>query len=195
MIAATHRDLELMVKEGRFRQDLLFRLNVARLHLPPLREREDDIFLLLNHFLKNFNESLNKKISGFTSDAKSILINYTYPGNVREIRNIMEYAANVCQESKVSPSDLPAYIQHRAVPLNETNNMPDETLKQYETQIIKQKETTTETQTDFSSFLEIEKKLITDALLKAGGSKSKAADILGWGRTTLWRKMKKYNLG
>ncbi|MCB9494019.1 MAG: sigma 54-interacting transcriptional regulator [Desulfobacteraceae bacterium] len=195
MIAATHRDLEQMVREGRFRQDLLFRLNVARLHLPPLRERDDDVFLLLNHFLKKFNEVLNKKISGFTSEAKTTLLSYTYPGNVREVRNIMEYAANVCQESKITPQDLPAYIQHRAKTPDETPAKNNETIKHYETQIPEQKETKIETPPDFSSFPQIEKKLITDALFKAGGNKSKAADILGWGRTTLWRKMKKYEIG
>ncbi|MGE4518830.1 MAG: sigma-54 interaction domain-containing protein [Desulfobacteraceae bacterium] len=195
MIAATHRDLEQMVSEGRFRQDLLFRLNVARLHLPPLREREDDVFLLLNHFLKKFNEALNKKISGFTSEAKATLLEYTYPGNVREVRNIMEYAANVCQDSKITPADLPAYIQHRAKHSYDQPFRTTETLNHYETNNVNQKETQDETRHDFSSFPQIEKKLITDALFKAGGNKSRAADILGWGRTTLWRKMKKYKIG
>jgi transcriptional regulator with PAS, ATPase and Fis domain len=195
MIAATHRNLEQMVRDGKFRQDLLFRLNVARLHLPPLREREDDIFLLLNHFLKKFNETLNKKISGFTPEAKSILLKYTYPGNVREVRNIMEYGANVCQDSKITTQDLPAYIQHRAKPLIETLSRNNETLKLFETQNLKQNETISRNETNFSSFSEIEKKLITNALFNAGGNKSKASEILGWGRTTLWRKIKKYEIG
>ncbi|MDY0131791.1 MAG: sigma 54-interacting transcriptional regulator [Desulforegulaceae bacterium] len=194
IIAATHRNLEQMVGEGNFRQDLLFRLNVARIHLPPLRERDDDLLLLLNHFLKKFNESLNKKISGFNSRAKSILVKYTYPGNVREVRNIIEYAANVCQNSKIAPPDLPAYIQHRDKPSKDTTSGSEEVLKHSNPDKSEQKETTIET-ASFSSFPEIERKLIIDALLKSGGSKSKAAEILGWGRTTLWRKMKKYEIG
>jgi len=185
MIAATHRDLEEMVRQGKFRQDLLFRLNVARIHLPPLREREDDIFLLLNHFLQQFNSALNKNISGFSPEAKKILLEYKYMGNIREIRNIMEYAANVCQRQEIDIVDLPAHI----IPKQSETYTP-ETTNQTETKVSKETP-----ETDFSSFSDIEKKLIIDALIKSGGNKSKASDILGWGRTTLWRKMRKYEIG
>lgn len=200
VIAATHRDLEDMVRQGKFRQDLLFRLNVARIHLPPLREREDDIFLLLNHFLKVFNQGLNKNISGFSDEAKKILLTYSYYGNVREIRNIMEYAANVCQHSRIVPEDLPAYILgvDKIEKRNETYINYGETNVSLETKkntISRDFREQAHDKKNLESFSDIEKQLIVDALLKSGGNKSKASDLLGWGRTTLWRKMKKYNLG
>ena len=192
IIAATHRNLTKMVTQGKFRQDLLFRLNVARLHIPPLRERDDDIFLLLNHFLKIFNINLKKNINGFTKEAKTLLLGYGYPGNVREIRNIVEYGVNICRRSKISPEDLPTYIitktsKHIETKQNETMQQNEPTKKIIQNN-INVNESTPE------SFSEIEKKLITNALFNTAGSKTKAASLLGWGRTTLWRKMKKYKI-
>jgi len=96
LIAATHRDLQSMVRAGDFREDLLFRLNVVRLEVPPLREREGDVRLLLEFFLNQFNKQFQKKIEGFSPEAIEILTGYPYPGNVRELMNIVEYCANVC---------------------------------------------------------------------------------------------------
>ncbi len=95
IIAATHRSLRELVKRGEFREDLFYRLNVLRLHLPALREREGDIRLLLDYFLREFSGNLNKSIQGYSKNAIDILTAYHYPGNVRELRNIAEYAANI----------------------------------------------------------------------------------------------------
>ena len=96
IIAATHRNLDLMVKERKFREDLMFRLNVVRLHLPPLRERGDDIRLILDHFVNIFATRFRKDINGLSKKVLKILLDYPFPGNVRELRNIIEYAVNIC---------------------------------------------------------------------------------------------------
>src|SRR6056297_2566764 len=110
IIAATHRDLEKMVDQGSFRQDLLFRLNVARVHLPPLREREGDIRLLLDHFFSSYVELLEKPIKGFSNEALTILLEYGFPGNIRELKNIVEYAVNISTGPVIQPDHLPAYL-------------------------------------------------------------------------------------
>jgi two-component system response regulator AtoC len=186
VIAATHRDLEQMVKDGLFRQDLLFRLNVVRLHLPPLRERGGDIELLLDHFLKVFSGRFGKRIQGFFQPVKQCLLNYTYPGNVRELKNIVEYAANICQTESIGMEHLPAYLT-------------DETLLSKSGRGLESRDPLSGSQeahkgTSGMDWAAIERRLIVDTLLKVNGKRSKAAEILGWGRSTLWRKMKQHGL-
>ncbi len=185
VVAATHRNLEQMVREGVFREDLLFRLNVVRLHLPPLREREGDIGLLMDNFLSLFSARFNKKIKGFSTDVRRILLSYPFPGNVRELRNAVEYAVNICQDDQIMPEHLPAYLldpQRTARLADEKSashagHSPQRTMG-----------------TSVSSWAEIERQMILDALLKAKGRKNRAAQALGWGRSTLWRKIKQYGL-
>lgn len=110
IIAATHRDLRRMVREGRFREDLLYRLNVVRFHLPPLRERGDDVALFLAHYLKVYTGMFGKRLAGFTPGAEQVLLRHAYPGNVRELRNIVEYCVNVCQDTHVDMPHLPRYL-------------------------------------------------------------------------------------
>jgi len=188
VIAGTHRHLEQMVAEGKFREDLLFRLNVVRLHLPPLREREEDMRLLIDHFLNSFSTHFGKAIKGFTSKALNLLKAYTYPGNVRELRNIVEYSVNICQNSRIDIDHLPAYLtdppQERQN-LAETGGAP---------QRINYDKPRAKTNFQGDSWPEIEKQMIFDALYNAGGRRSKAAELLGWGRSTLWRKMKHYDI-
>jgi transcriptional regulator with PAS, ATPase and Fis domain len=190
IIAATHRNLEQMVKEECFRKDLLFRLNVVRIHLPPLREREDDIKLLLNHFFKSFTSKFQKPIKSFSKRALSLLLNYHYPGNVRELRNIVEYSINICQENLIQPEHLPSYLigskSHKADPIHTDSDAGTRN----QIRDITSKELTTQPQT----LENLEKQMIMDALIKAGGRKARAAEILGWGRSTLWRKIKQYHL-
>ena len=188
VIAATHRFLREQIQNGKFREDLFYRLNVLRIHLPPLREREGDIRLLLDHFLREFETKLNKSIKGFTTNALNLLLNYSYPGNVRELRNIVEYAANICQGKRVRTEHLPQYIfacqittgTHQAT-AHETGrhdmDVPAETFK-----------------TRPGNWNDIEKEMILQALTKSRGNRSHAAGILGWGRTTLWRKLKTHGL-
>lgn len=188
VIAGTHRHLEQMVAEGKFREDLLFRLNVVRLHLPPLREREEDLRLLIDHFLNSFATHFGKSIKGFTSKALNLLKAYTYPGNVRELRNIVEYSVNICQNGRIDIEHLPAYLtdppQERQS-LAETNGAP---------QRINHDKPRAKTNFQGDSWPEIEKQMILDALYNSGGRRSKAAELLGWGRSTLWRKMKHYDI-
>ncbi len=189
VIAGTHRDLEQMVKSGGFRQDLLFRLNVIRIHIPPLRDRGDDIRLLIDHFLNKFSSHFGKKISGFSESALSMLRKYPYPGNVRELRNIIEYAVNVCQGPRIEVLHLPAYLFEPA------KTAP------------RRKDATTSSSLENAAGLafagkgmpagtwrETEKEMIINAMIKARGRRNKAADLLGWGRSTLWRKMKEYRI-
>ena len=185
VIAATHRNLEKMVREGRFREDLLFRLNVIRLHLPRLSHRGDDIRMLTDHFLREFNSRFKKKIKGFSSDAHKVLLDYHYPGNVRELRNIVEYAANICDGDQIRPQFLPAYITEASAREEGAGPYaPDGANGWGEPQ----------TQAMDMNWADAERRLILDAMKKAGGRRSKAAEILGWGRSTLWRKMKRYQI-
>lgn len=183
VIAATHRSLRDEVQAGNFREDLFYRLNVLRMHLPPLRERHGDINLLLDHFVKNFNRTSGKTVKRFTPKALSVLCNYQYPGNVRELRNIAEYCVNLCKKGTVSLRDLPQYVfdpielPSRSSWSN-TNTRPD----------------TVDEQTKETGWAKVEKQMIVDALRETSGNRTKAAKRLGWGRTTLWRKIRKYQL-
>lgn len=193
VIAGTHRDLESMARNGQFREDLLFRLNVVRIRLPALRERNDDIPLLADHFLGEMSRRLNRKIQGFTSEALSCLQNYHYPGNVRELRNIIEFAANVCTGSKISFGDLPIYITQPRPVEDAGGPGVDEDIS---TEAAPQRLSVSPSPEDHKdqTWVDVERRLIMDALIKAGGKKQQAAELLGWGRSTLWRKMKKYGI-
>jgi len=188
VIAATHRNLEEMVAKGTFRKDLFYRLNVVRLHLPALRERGEDILLLLDHFSRIFSRKLNKTIEGFSPQALAKLKKYSYPGNVRELRNIVEYAVNVCDARVIFPRHLPPYLleseqEHarviHATPTDTTTRMQASPIADF-------------TSTD--SWPDVERKIILDALARAKGRRNEAARLLGWARSTLWRKMKQYNI-
>ncbi|HDI78178.1 MAG TPA: PAS domain-containing protein, partial [Desulfobacteraceae bacterium] len=110
-IAATNKDLEALVREGRFREDLYFRINVVKIKLPPLRERKEDIPLLIEHFIERFNRITAKDIAGVTTDAMSVLMAYDYPGNIRELENIIEYAVVVCNGRFIDIKDLPEFLR------------------------------------------------------------------------------------
>ena len=184
VIAATHRNLEQMVREGSFRADLLFRLNVVRIQIPPLREREGDVRLLLDHFLNTLNSRLGKNISGFSKKALEILKVYPYPGNVRELQNIIEYAVNICQERQILPHHLPAYLTES--PVDATAERPP-SLKRSGPEFLKPVQAE-------QTWNEMERRMIMEALAKAGGRRNRAAELMGWGRSTLWRKMKQYGI-
>lgn len=183
VICATHRDLRLMVNERRFREDLLFRLNVVRLHLPPLRERGDDIPMLIKHFLTTYTKRFHKEINGFSAPAKQRLLQYRYPGNVRELRNIVEYAVNFCTEQDIQLHHLPEYLVESPI-----SPMAGDSREEPGAGPRMAPADTSDTWED------LEKRMIMDALLRAGGRKGRAAEILGWGRSTLWRKMKRHGI-
>ena len=189
IIAATHRNLEQMVSDGRFRKDLLYRLNVIRLHLPPLRDRHGDIQLLLDHFLNTLSTQLGKKAPTLSRKALKILLTYHYPGNVRELKNIVEYAINISDGRQIKTKHLPSYLMEpdpfRVADTEQPSAAPVDPVAD---QIIIAQSTPDQ------SWPDVEKRMIMEALVKAGGRKNKAAASLGWARSTLWRKMTQYGI-
>ncbi len=196
LITGTNRDLRQMVKDGTFREDLYYRLNVLRAHLPALRERGDDTTLLLDHFVKLFSTSLGKDIKGFSEETMAELTRYAYPGNVRELRNIVEYAVNVCPGERITPAHLPTYIHAPTVstqPASQSARVEDGE-RQGDGRNALPPVPSEMNFAQGSTWSEIEKGQILAALMKTGGNRSLAAIQLGWGRSTLWRKIKRYAL-
>ncbi len=167
VIAATNRDLEELVKESLFRQDLFFRLNVIELFLPPLRERPEDIPLIAGHYLAKFAASNNKVMKGITSQALEVLQAYPWPGNIRELMNVIERGTILSDKDRLHPQDLPSHIVNYSSEARSLDKMP--------------------------SLSEVEKAHINDVLLHTA-SMEEAARVLGIDPATLWRKRKKYQL-
>lgn len=166
IIAATNRDLDAAVRQGTFRQDLFFRLNVVQIKLPPLRERKSDIPVLVNSFLEKFGDA-NGKTRTISEDAMSRLMAYDWPGNVRELENAIERAIALGSGPILHAGDLPTSLQYGT---GERLSQNDELLP----------------------LEELERRAILRALREAGGDKLSAARILGIGKTTLYRKLKQY---
>ncbi len=193
VVAATNRDLEIEVAAGRFREDLFYRLNVIPMHLPPLRERGEDIMALAEHFLHGFCFEKDRKPLSIGSQAKAMLINYTWPGNVRELENFMERLSILCEGPQVTPADLPEKIQRAAglepAPPAFAATAPPQGFRWPELQDMRDKGM------GLKEFLdEIEERLLQEALAEASGVKNQAAELLGIKRTTLIEKLKKRNL-
>lgn len=191
IIAATHRPLRDQMQNNEFREDLFYRLHVLHLHLPPLRERDEDVRALLDHFLHKFGKALGKKLVGFTPEAMKTLVNYSYPGNIRELSNIVEYAVNICRKKKVGKDILPPYLLETEVknirlPENVTAGVQP-TFEEEIAQPVKKTPVST-------SWDEIEHQMIVDTLKKYRGNRTRSAKDLGWGRMKLYRKMKHYGL-
>lgn len=187
IITATHRSLKQRVAAGEFREDLYYRLNVLHLHLPPLRERETDTRFLLNHFLRVFAERTGSSSKTFGDEALILLMNYAFPGNIRELRNIVEYGVNICPNRQIDVDHLPKYLFSRLDPVNTAPKEP-------EPETIPEKASYLPPQGDDRDWQAIEKDLIITTLTQTRGNRSRAAEILGWGRTTLWRKLKTHGL-
>ena len=183
IIAATHRPLKQRVAAGEFREDLYYRLNVLHLHLPPLRERETDTRFLLNHFLRLFAERTGNSAKTFSDESLALLMDYAFPGNTRELRNIVEYCVNICQSRRIEVEHLPKYLFSRLSPVAP----PAPAALEPETR-------TMQSPASGKDWLAIEKDLIIETLTQTRGNRTKAAEILGWGRTTLWRKLKTHGL-
>jgi two-component system, NtrC family, response regulator HydG len=170
IIAATNRDLSALIREGRFREDLFYRLNVVSLQLPPLRRRREDIPLLAQHFLGRFADQNARSIDGFSPHAMDRLIRYDWPGNVRELMNAVERAVVLARESYLSPEDLPVGEGVEPSPAVPAVPPPGGDL----------------------SLDEVEKATILRTLSATAGNKSEAARRLGITRKTLHKKLKKY---
>ncbi len=187
IIAATNKDLEKLVAENKFREDLFYRLNVINIHLPPLRERKEDIDLLIEHYIKIFSEKHEKsdKIIGIAEETKFILKNYNWPGNVRELKNCIERLVVLKSEGIILPSDLPPKF------FNIDSSEVEVSEKEFMNNLFQ----LSDEGVDLKSLIDnIETSMIIQALEKSGGVKEKAAKLLGIKRTTLIEKMKRKNL-
>ncbi len=197
IIAATHHSLREQVRKNKFREDLFYRLNVLYVHLPPLRERDVDIRYLLDHFLEKFMAGLGKNIVGFTTDAMDAVLSYSYPGNVREMSNIVEYAVNMCKEKKVGLEHLPGYI-FEPVPDSpvqiKSNEMGQFDPQPSLAQVEQSNSSVILPRANHESWSDIERRMIIDTLKEHDGSRKQVAAYLEWTRMKLWRKMKKYGL-
>ena len=166
IISATNRDLKNDVQEGRFREDLFYRLNVIELNVPPLREREDDIELLVKHFLRKYSKKTKKGNIQISRRGLSGLLNYDWPGNVRELENVIERAVGLWSEGNIDLEDLPENLRKSGYPKSREGG----------------------------TLADVEKEHIIEVLREAGGNRAKAARHLGIAPSTLWRKIKEYRI-
>jgi two-component system response regulator HydG len=169
VISATNKNLSDLVKTGAFRKDLYFRINVIPIHIPPLRDRIEDIPLLAESFFRKLRIRSGKSIEGLSNLAMEVLMKYPWPGNVRELKSAFEYAFVTCQESLIQPHHLP----------------PD---------ILSAEKIVKDVKTSAPSKQEVRKRQLVDALARAKGNQSVAAEILGVSRVTVWNRMKRYGV-
>lgn len=171
IIAATNRNLAQAVRQGKFREDLFYRLSVVTLEIPPLRDRQEDILLLTEHFLEQFCRQAGRRVLKLSADAKKRLIQHTWPGNIRELKNTLERVAYLCPSDKVEPADLPFISRPLADPESEFSHLPlAEATAMFQMNHIKK------------------------AMERSGGNMSDAAKLLGLHRPNLYRKMKLLNM-
>jgi len=178
LVAATNRDLEQAVETGRFRDDLSYRLNVFSLHLPPLRERGDDVLLLADHFVHTLGLRLGKTDPGLSRDAREALLAHPWPGNIREVQNAVERALILSDGGLITAAQLgldgSRGPRAQARPRDADAPLPT---------------------AEGHSLPEVERRLVLEALEKARGNKSRAAQILGLTRSQLYTRLKRFGLG
>ncbi|HPR64501.1 MAG TPA: sigma 54-interacting transcriptional regulator [Thermoanaerobaculia bacterium] len=167
LISATHRSLSSMVESNLFRQDLYYRIGVIRIPLPPLRERREDIPLLIDHFIQILNAQLGKSVERLSPDACKLLMDYDFPGNIRQLRNILEHAFVLCHGKTIRSNHFPSEIRASG----RKTSIPGG-----------------------SNLREIERETLRMAMKRSGGNITRAAEDLGIHRTTLWRKLNKYGI-
>ncbi len=172
LLAATHRNLKKAVEEGVFREDLYFRLNVVNIHLPPLRERKDDLKVLADHFIKKYSQKFQKAVQGLTEEAHRLLLSYHWPGNVRELENIIQRAIVLSEGTELSDQMIRGFLKL------ETEHETFGSLKE---------------KVGKTSY-EIEKRAILETLSETGGRREETAKRLKISRKNLYNKMKKYGL-
>jgi len=175
IIASTNRKLSALVEEGEFREDLFYRLNVIPITIPPLRERREDIIPLINHFVEVYRAKLKKDVQGFSPEALEILLNHDWPGNIRELENVVERAMTLGSHTLISSSDLTKIFYLGEAPSKSTEPESD----------------------DFNlhkAHEMLEREYILKALKKNDWNQSQAAKGLGIDRSSLWRKMKEYGI-
>jgi transcriptional regulator with PAS, ATPase and Fis domain len=179
IISATNQNLEELIRLGKFRNDLFYRLNIISIELPPLRERREDIPLLVEHFIEKHSRQLGKEIHGISDEAIRILIDHPWPGNIRQLENMIERACVLARETLILETDLPETmgrgaetangVAFAAAPPGQGANLKD-------------------------ALRDPEKKIILDALEKCRWNKKEAAELLGINRTTLYKKMSQFGI-
>jgi transcriptional regulator with PAS, ATPase and Fis domain len=170
ILAATNQDLETLIDKGRFRQDLFYRVNIVRLRLPSLRERKEDIPVLIVRFIEKLNRLQEKSVTGVDSAALKWLMGYDYPGNIRQLENIIEHAFILCSQGEIGIGHLPAYLAPSSVPIDLTSSSIDSIRRSTEEEVI------------------------LKALERNGYNRLATAKELGMHKTTLFRKLKKFNI-
>lgn len=170
IVAATNQSMEQMVEKHIFRQDLYYRLNVIPMKMPPLRERGEDILLLAHHFLRHYNRVLHKNIQGFDYEAENALLLYSWPGNIRELKNVVEFLANITDNPLIGLHELPSYLQQKRDYPAQDNHSLNEMMQNYEKMILK------------------------NCLESHHQNKAYAAKELGISLATLYRKLSQYHL-
>jgi DNA-binding NtrC family response regulator len=176
LICATQRDLKEEIRKGSFREDLYYRLNVVPISLPPLRERREDILLLAEHFINKFSQKMGREITGLSEEAKTLLLKYAFPGNIRELENMLERAIALIKGSVIQAEDLPEEVCGQARPI----------------QTICEKIQGSKPLTQAVHLFEQE--YIQSVLEKTRGKKGQAAELLGISRKTLWEKIKELEI-
>ena len=173
VIAATHKDLRQTVKDGAFREDLYYRLNVFPIELPALRERKEDITLIASYFLRQFNDDMGKRITGFTPAAQGAMLSYRWPGNIRELQNCVERSVIVARGTVIDLADLPRYVLDGASAPEASPELPSD----IDTELMRQ-----------------ERAFIIRALEESGGVQIRAAELLGISERSLWHRIKKHDI-
>lgn len=172
LIAATTQNLEEMVKQGLFREDLYYRLNLLSVYIPPLRDRVEDLELLTQHFIKEYNQEFGKNINGISTEAYELIVKHSWPGNIEELKNVLERVFSNSDDNIIQPRHLPFYIRKQT---QQTQKMSDKN--------------------SLRSILDdTEKAALLQALQNTNGNKVKAAKLLGISRAGLYQKLEKYNL-
>ena len=191
VITASNRDLKELVSQGRFRADLYYRIAVIPLFLPPLRERKEDILPLCEHFIKKHTEGQSEQLPRLDRDVQRVLLDYTWPGNIRELENSIEHAIAMARGPSISPQDLPVhFVLQPEQSMIETSPVTDSSLRTENKPLLDLRNTPNSAK----KIWEVEKQAISDALNLHNGNQTLAAKELGICRSTLWRKLKKYDL-
>ena len=174
IIAATSKDLEEEVKRGNFREELYYRINVWRIHLPPLRERKGDVSLLTGYFVDQFNKKLGKSVDGFSSQAMGLIMDYHWPGNVRQLENVIERAVLLAEGRWITPADLPSNLTNSRKSFETTDDSEELSIK--------------------SATRRLQRDYITKALKRTAGNKTRAAKLLDISRPMLISKIKEFGI-
>jgi DNA-binding NtrC family response regulator len=200
LITATNRDLERETREGNFREDLYYRLNVVPLDIPPLRERASDIPLLVEHIISKFNERLKKRVRGISDRAMHLLAGHTWPGNIRELENVLERTILFCTADLIEPSDLPIELREAGEAAPRARTLSSQNTESSAPPCPPGGEGSREGTTGSLKEMvraetsRVERELIARALEETGGNVTQAAKLLKISRKSLQMKMKEFGL-